>query len=61
MSDELVFNDAQTEDVPITTGEPWTVLVVDDEPDVHKVTEIVLRNFTFESRPLHILKALRGE
>lgn len=61
MSDELVFNDVQTEDVPITTGEPWTVLVVDDEPDVHKVTEIVLRNFTFEGRPLHIIKALSGE
>lgn len=33
---------------------PWHVLVVDDEPGVHQITEMVLRNFSFKNRPLKI-------
>lgn len=59
MSDELIFCDA-LEDTHDQAGEPWKILLVDDEPDVHKVTEIVLRNFKFEGRPLEILNAYSG-
>ena len=33
------------------------VLVVDDEPEVHDVTRLVLRNFRFADRPLEFLHA----
>ncbi len=61
MSDELIFSDNLSEITAAPQGEPWKILLVDDEPDVHKVTEIVLRNFTFENRPLKILNAYSGE
>ncbi len=36
---------------------PWKVLIVDDEPEVHAVTRLVLGNFRFADRPLHFLNA----
>jgi len=36
---------------------PWNVLVVDDEPEVHAVTRLALRNFRFADRNLHFLNA----
>lgn len=61
MSDELIFSDDPSEPTTFVQGTPWKILLVDDEPDVHKVTEIVLRNFSFENRPLKILNAFSGE
>ena len=39
------------------TSTGWKVLIVDDEPEVHQVTRLVLGDFRFESRPLHFLSA----
>jgi response regulator RpfG family c-di-GMP phosphodiesterase len=36
---------------------PWKVLIVDDEPEVHNVTRLVLGNFRFADRPLELLSA----
>ena len=36
---------------------PWKVLVVDDDEEVHRVTRWVLRNFTFEGRPVELISA----
>ncbi|MFT3806369.1 DUF3369 domain-containing protein [Arenimonas sp.] len=35
----------------------WKVLLVDDEPEIHEVTRLVLSGFRFEDRPLQILSA----
>ncbi|PCK31349.1 hybrid sensor histidine kinase/response regulator [Pseudoalteromonas piscicida] len=45
---------APTTEAPI---QPWVVLVVDDEPEVHDVTKLVLSSYRFESRPLELLHA----
>lgn len=42
------------------TAEPWTILIVDDEPGVHDVTRLVLGSFRFEDRPLRFLHAYSG-
>ena len=39
---------------------PWRVLVVDDEPDIHELTELSLRGFTYDGRGLEILRAMSG-
>lgn len=39
---------------------PWPVLIVDDDPSVHDVTRLCLRDFTYESRPLEWLSAHSG-
>lgn len=51
--DHLHFKPArQTRAAP-----PWKVLIVDDEPEVHEVTRLVLGNFEFADRPLQFLSA----
>jgi response regulator RpfG family c-di-GMP phosphodiesterase len=35
----------------------WKVLIVDDEPEVHQVTRLVLGGFRFDDRPLELLSA----
>ncbi|HOL64025.1 MAG TPA: DUF3369 domain-containing protein [Accumulibacter sp.] len=37
--------------------EPWKLLVVDDEPDVRRLTVLNLHGFEFASRPLEIIEA----
>ena len=36
---------------------PWKVLVVDDEPDVRRLTALNLRGFQFAGRPLELIEA----
>lgn len=40
--------------------EPWNLLVVDDEPDVHQVTRLALANIDFLGRPLNIISCYTG-
>ena len=42
---------------PEPAGEPWKVLVVDDEEIVHSVTAMVLRDLNYRGRPLRFLSA----
>ncbi len=39
---------------------PWRVLVVDDDPDVHAVTRLALRNLSFKGRELELFSAHSG-
>ena len=39
----------------------WKVIIADDEPDVHRATEIALRNLTFEGKPVVFISAYSGE
>ncbi|WP_373976456.1 DUF3369 domain-containing protein [Chitinibacter sp. SCUT-21] len=41
--------------------EPWNVLVVDDEPDIHHVTKLALSNIDFLKRPLNIMSCFSGK
>lgn len=42
------------------TQPPWTVLIVDDEPDVIAVTRMVFEDLVFEGRELRVLTADSG-
>jgi response regulator RpfG family c-di-GMP phosphodiesterase len=42
---------------PARAVAPWKVLIVDDEPEVHSVTRLVLGNFRFAERSLELLSA----
>ena len=39
---------------------PWKVLIVDDEPDIHHATRLALSNIQYKSRPLELLNAYSG-
>lgn len=55
-NDLLIFAD-EREEQPSDSEESWKVLIVDDEQEVHHVTKLVLRNFTFEDKRLHFIDA----
>lgn len=41
--------------------EPWTILIVDDEKEVHGVTQLALADFEFAGRGLRFVHAYSGE
>ncbi len=53
--DELLF--APEENTVPYEGEPWKILIVDDDIEVHSFTRLALRNFVFDRKPLHVLSA----
>ena len=56
-SDELFLTEQESELVDIgkkedDTLEKWKILIVDDEEDIHHVTRIALKGFTFRGKPV---------
>ena len=62
VSDQFLFMQETTklETNQAAPGRPWVILVVDDEQAVHDVTQLVLKSFEFDGRPLKILTAMSG-
>ncbi len=61
MSNKLKFAPPRKEDKKnTTTGKPWIIVLIDDEPQVHEITQLVLKNFQFESRPIEIINTYSG-
>lgn len=46
---------------PVSENGVWKVLVVDDEPEVHEITRITLKEFVFDSRDVLLLSAFSGQ
>ncbi|SDL08201.1 Signal transduction histidine kinase [Maridesulfovibrio ferrireducens] len=59
--DELLFTGEEVEERPVKKAKPWRVLVVDDEPDIHTMTQMVLGDYSFEGRKLEFISAFTGE
>lgn len=56
--DELIqFVDDSEHDNQTQPDTFWSILLVDDEPDVHAATCLALKNLTVAGRPLHFLHA----
>jgi hypothetical protein len=45
----------------ISIDRKWKILIVDDDPEVHKITKLVLQDFIFEGKPLEFISAYSGE
>lgn len=56
----LIEDDREAEAHPSAAANPWKVLVVDDDADVHHATELALRGLLVEGRPLLLLHAFSG-
>lgn len=57
-ADDDLFADGDTTLVP---EHSWRILIADDEPDVHRITRMVLSGFQFDGRRLELLSAYSGE
>lgn len=59
---DLIFapeDDANTR--PSLPESPWKILIIDDEPDIHEVTQMSLASFTFGGCGLSFLNAYSAE
>lgn len=55
VADELVY---VPEEYDITSQQnPWPILIVDDDPEVHTITKLALHNFSYDGRKLLFLSA----
>jgi len=58
--------DGNTAEIKITENKspiklpPWKVLIVDDEIDIHQMTQLALEDFQFSERTLQIFQAMSG-
>lgn len=57
--DDLLFVDEQSEHQQ-SDSKPWKVLIVDDEEEIHRVTQLSLGNMVVHSRPIELLHAYTG-
>jgi len=59
--DDLVFLD-EDEDTGEESNivEQWNILIVDDEPEVHRVTKLALDGFVFSNKSLNFVSAYTG-
>lgn len=64
MENLFVFaDDPQQEDdhyKPLKPTQNWKILIVDDEPEVHKITKLVLNSVEFEDQTLEFLHAYKA-
>lgn len=58
MDQDFAFAPEDGHSVAAADSPGWKVLIVDDEPGVHDVTKLALKNFDFDGRGLHFLHAL---
>lgn len=65
-SDSIVFADSDVEfmeekAVPAKSGKScWKVLIADDEEEIHAVTKLALRHFSFENKSVDYIHAYSG-
>ncbi len=56
LDENWLIDDAPDQPAP-PTQEPWKILIADDEPDVHSVTRLALRNIDYHGRKLELISA----
>lgn len=60
-NDDLIFAEESNRNQPSTPERSWKLLIVDDDDFVHKVTTMVLEDYTFEGQRLQFLQAFSAE
>lgn len=60
--DDLLFSDDEPDSVELVEDiqAPWKVMIVDDEPSVHDVTQLSLSGTTFDGRGIEFISAFSG-
>ncbi len=57
-NDEIRFAEETEVSLPESS---WKILIVDDEVEVHRVTQLALRDFTFEDKALNFISAYSAQ
>jgi len=59
--DELEDNEPETDEVSKSSDSSWKIMIVDDEADVHRMTERILEDITFDGIGFTYLNAYSGK
>ncbi|ENM5751966.1 DUF3369 domain-containing protein [Vibrio mimicus] len=59
-ADMLQGEEVAKERVAAHGSEPWRVLLVDDDEQMHQITRLALTGFQFQNRPLELISVLSG-
>ncbi|CAN2046906.1 3'3'-cGAMP-specific phosphodiesterase 2 [Candidatus Magnetomoraceae bacterium gMMP-13] len=59
--DEILFADESSDETADIKRQPWKILIVDDDEDVHQITKLVLNDYSFEDRTLDFISAYSGK
>ncbi len=59
MNDTFLFSEEPEE--AVNEALPWKILIVDDEPDIHKMTQLALTGLTYKDRPITFLHCYSGD
>ena len=57
MEDKLVFASDDYQEPLLPQGECWKLLIVDDEPEIHTITRMVLADIDFDGRQIECVSA----
>lgn len=60
LENRFLFSDAD-EEFDNNPSDSWKILIADDDEGVHNVTEMVLRSFTFDKKPLKFINTYSGD
>jgi len=60
-ADESEDTDDLQDEVIVSSENPWKIMIVDDEEDVHRMTERVLEDITFDGKGFTYLNAYSGK
>ena len=58
---KYIFNEEPAPQKQENADNPWKVLIADDEEVIHKLTKMVLQNYSFEGRPIKLFGAYSGK
>lgn len=61
--DEAPYVFDESDDLPaaeLSHEKPWKLMIVDDDSEIHNISQLVLRDFSFEGRPLQLISAHSG-
>ena len=59
-NDFLIFADDVAEE-SIQENSKWKIMIVDDEPEVHNLTKLVLKDFIFDDKKIEFISAYSGQ
>lgn len=60
-NDDFLDDEFPADAVQDVGVEPWVMMLVDDEPDIHTVTKLALQGVTYLGRPLDFVSCYTGE
>lgn len=59
LNDELFFAD-ESREVDKEKLQPWKLLIVDDDEEIHRITKMAMQDFSFEGRGIDFISAYSG-